>query len=226
MSYLIIGDGKLARHFSHYLQLLNLPFVTWSRPHTLEPLKKLADSSKIILVLISDHAIEEFIKENSFLQNKIVVHCSGCLVTPLAYSAHPLFSFSEQLFDLNTYQKIPFILQDQGPDFIQLLPGLSNPHFKIPSALKPYYHSLCVLANNFTQRIWERFFTEMATQFNIPREALMPYLENTLHNVQMQQAFTGPLARGDKATIEQHLAALQGSPLQQLYKILLLENAL
>lgn len=225
MRYLIIGNGKLARHFSHYFSLLKLPFQQWSRQSSLAALELAVCNSDIILLLISDHAIVDFIAAHPFLQNKTLLHCSGCLVTPMAYSAHPLMSFSDQLFDLATYQQIPFILQDDGPDFAELLPGIKNPSYKIPSELKPYYHSLCVLANNFTHRLWQHFFKEMAERFHIPSEALLPYLATTFQNIQEQRAFTGPLARGDLTTIQQHLQALQNSPLLKLYQ-LLIENSL
>ena len=98
--YLIVGNGKMAKHFGHYLATLNLSFQTWNRQHySVETLKHFADDATHILLLISDHAIEPFIKRHPYIQNKTLVHCSGCLETPLAYSAHPLSTFGHQRGD-------------------------------------------------------------------------------------------------------------------------------
>ncbi len=38
--YLIISSGCMARHFSYYLQLLQLPYRQWSREHNTNPYLK------------------------------------------------------------------------------------------------------------------------------------------------------------------------------------------
>ncbi len=39
-NYLIIGSGRIARHFSYYLQLLQLPYRQWSSEHNTHPYLK------------------------------------------------------------------------------------------------------------------------------------------------------------------------------------------
>src|SRR5690606_28613835 len=87
--YLIIGNGRVARHFEHYFTLLRIPTQSWSRKqNTIEELQELYFSADITLVLISDSQIEEFISAHPFLQSKPIVHFSGSLSTPLAFGAH------------------------------------------------------------------------------------------------------------------------------------------
>jgi 2-dehydropantoate 2-reductase len=85
--------------------------------------------------------------------------------------------------------------------------------------MKAYYHSLCVMANNFTTLLWQKFFKELSTQCQIPAQAALPFLQQTLLNLQHQHttALTGPLARNDQVTINQNLQALTGDPFHAVY---------
>lgn len=231
--YCIIGAGRLAKHFSHYLTLLNLPYSKWHRKaatyatvtdntsdHTLSDL---ISSSTHVLLLISDDAIEPFIKEH-FPSGppsniKHIVHCSGSLVTPLCSGAHPLLSFSEELFDLAHYKQIPFILETNGPKFNDLLPGLPNPYYEIDRALKPFYHALAVMSGNFSTLLWKKLFDEFKDRFNIPPQASFPYLESIMRNIMAPDgpSLTGPLVRGDTETIESNIKALTTDPFRDVY---------
>ena len=86
----IVGNGRVARHFSHYFTLLGLPVSAWSRrARGPSPPEALA-SCRTILVLISDAEVAPFIDAWPPLQEKRLVHCSGSLVTAAAEGAHPL----------------------------------------------------------------------------------------------------------------------------------------
>ena len=165
--YAIIGDGRMARHFSYYLQLLQIPFVQWSRRVSVKPDDSIK-ASACVLLLISDDAIEAFIRDNPLLHAKKVIHFSGKLTTSYAYSAHPLVTFGSTLYPLEVYQKIPFILEQGRAEFTELFPQLPNPHYAIPAAKKALYHSLFVLSGNFTVLLWQKFFKELHQQFAIP----------------------------------------------------------
>lgn len=219
--YLIIGSGRMARHFSYYLQLLQLPYQQWSRAHnTPDELKLMAESCTHVLILINDSAIEEFINNHPYLKSKCCVHFSGCLVTKAAASAHPFMTFSTELYDLDTYSEIPFTLEQEGPDLDVLLPGLPNPSFKIPQQQKPLYHALGVIGNNFTTLLWQKVFQVFQEKLDLPREIAYPMLKRTLMNLMdhPDAALTGPLVRGDEKTIQAHLKALAGDPFYDIYQ--------
>jgi len=218
--YLIIGNGRMARHFSHYLSLLRLPFRQWSRSLGIPLSEVSTKNSPSILLLISDSAIEPFIAEHPCLSGKRLVHFSGQLVTDMAYGAHPLMTFGPELYALQDYQKIPWILEQGAPSFSELLPGLANPHFVISKHEKDYYHALCVMSNNFTTLLWSKFFNEMGGRFQIPKEHLLPILRRTMMNLSddHDNALTGPLARGDERTIAANLASLEGDAYAGVYR--------
>lgn len=219
--YAIIGNGKMASHFCHYLTLLNIPYLHWHRQLSL-PLSAFmeqAEHCERILVLISDRAIEPLIQSYPHIHREKWVHFSGSLVTPYAKSAHPLYTFGPELYDLNTYRAIPFILEEGGAPIEKLLPFLPNPHYSIKPELKPLYHSMCVLANNFSSLLWEKLFSTFENQLNLPRQCAFPYLAQTRTNIQTlgKQALTGPLIRKDKQTISANLSALENDPYHEIY---------
>jgi predicted short-subunit dehydrogenase-like oxidoreductase (DUF2520 family) len=215
----IVGDGRAARHLAHYLNLLNHPVRTWSRRHaTLSPYRALLDCGTVLL-LINDVAIEPFVDAWPALSSHMLVHCSGTLVTSVARVAHPLMSFGETLYDLDTYLQIPFIIDADGPPFDSLLPHLPNPSFRMRSVDRPLYHALCVLAGTGSALLWHKLFTELESRFNIPRTAAFPYLQRVAANLQQdsRRALTGPVTRGDYETVRANLATLQSDPYHAVY---------
>jgi len=220
-SYLIIGDGRVARHFGHYLSLLNIPYYQWHRRLTIS-LEDVLDSaaSVPVLLLINDEAIEPFILKHCQLLKKQCIHFSGSLVSDLAVGAHPLMTFGPELYTLGVYKKIPWVLERAGPCFSTLFPLLPNPSWAIERQQKSYYHALCVMANNFTTLLWQKLFNEMEQHFQIPNIALHPLLQCTLKNITKDphSALTGPLARREKETIKRHLLALEHDTFKDIYQ--------
>jgi len=215
----IVGDGRVARHFQHYFTLLNRPVQTWSRrASAVSPVEALA-SCETILVLVPDVAIEPFVDAWPDLSTHRLVHCSGSLVTTVAECAHPLMTFGSDLYPLETYRSIPFVLDAGRRSLHELLPGLPNPSFTIAASERPSYHAHCVMAGNFSTLLWHKLFDQLEHRFAIPPSAAHPFLMQTARNLvsDADRALTGPLARGDVATIAANLNALEGDPFQEVY---------
>lgn len=175
-----------------------------------------------ILVLLKDSQIDPFLRDLSPEQRsgRTFVHFSGSLVTPLAYGAHPLFSFSGRALSEEELRAIPFVVEREGPGFARLLPGLPNRSFAIPRHQKPLYHALCVMAGNFPVLLWQETFAEAHRQFGARAEWLRPYLQSIVDNAvhSPETALTGPLVRGDLETLRHDLSALRGSKLESLFE--------
>lgn len=214
--YLVIGQGRVARHFLHYFSLLNLPVAHWHRGL---PPSSLPDAPRI-LVLVSDRAIEKVIDENLQGKKGVKIHFSGALATPKAFGAHPLMTFGTELYALEKYRNIPFIIDDNAPALEDLLPGLPNPHARLDPEKKAKYHAMCVLSGNFTCILWQKMFESLQKEFHIPAAAAHLYLQQQAENLvrDYKNALTGPLARGDEDTIARNIAALEGDPFQDIYK--------
>ena len=300
--YLIIGNGRVARHLAHYFSLLKIKTVSqWDRSQPLARLLELATGSTHILLAIKDDAIEPFVDEHltniavcehvqalsaaqaaleagvtpgsmkamaeaiaffnkdhdkplgrkhisqlakvvetlpktgnaglrklaekmdtlkKGLRKNIKIHFSGSLVTRKAYGAHPLMTFGPELYTLEKYLAIPFVVDEKAPLFSELLPGLHNPNVRLSEKNKAKYHALCVMAGNFSCILWQKLFTGLGGELGIPPHTADMYLRQQTENLltNYQGALTGPLARGDEATIARNIRALDGDPFRKIYE--------
>ena len=217
--YGIIGNGRVARHFCHYLQLLQLPYRQWQRQQSITELHKLIAWSDRLLLLISDDAIEPFIEQYPQLHEKRLLHFAASLYSPMAIGVHPLMTFTDELYPLELYQQIVFIRQQEEFDLSDLLPGLTNDCFVIPAQDAELYHSLCVLSGNFSCMLWQKLFSELNSRWGIPKQAALPYLQQVFANIATQaQPLTGPLVRNDQRTLQRNYAALTADPFQAVYQ--------
>lgn len=220
-SYLLIGRRRFAKHLANYFTLSGIPYLIWSRSSQ-KSLSRLISSSAKIVVLINDDEIENFILQNrKGFEDKIWIHCSGLLLFPFAESAHPLMTFSEELYDLETYERIPFITEKGKMHFNELFQELHNQSFRIEKELKAYYHAWCVISGNFTTILWERFFEILENEFGISRHYAFTYLSIIGKNLMMNDTpLTGPLSRNDQKVIQKNLTALElkDDPFVLVYK--------
>ena len=246
---LLIGDGRLAGHLSHYFRLRQLRVTRWSRrrgvfgapspgPATAggaarrdpeEALPALIAKADRVLLAIRDDALPGFVRAHRGAgtdrgrAETVWVHFSGSAAIDGAWSAHPLCTFAGPPYRPEIYEAIPFVVEQEGPPFSELIPGLDNPAAAIPRAAKPLYHALCVTAGNFTQLLWQQLFRGFEQRLGLPAALAVPYLRQTgrslehgLDQRQDRQILTGPLARRDQATVRRNLAALNDARLYDL----------
>ena len=227
--FAILGGGRLARHMRHYFTLSGLPVSAWSRDgaaafnthpiaNNLARLQATLSPASHVLLLVSDQGIPELLQRYPFLHEKTLVHCSGAQSIPGVAGAHPLMTFGHELYGLEQYQQVPFVV-DQGHELRHLLPGLCNPYFPIRPEDKARYHALCVMAGNFSQILWQAA-SERFSALGLPPETLHPYLQQVVRNfiANPYGALTGPLSRGDQHTIHRNLRSLDRDPLQDVYQ--------
>ncbi len=218
--YLLIGNGRVSRHFQHYFSSLNISFSVWHRNHPIAELNQQVKRSTHILILIRDDAIESFIIENLTDTTAYCIHFSGSLVIEKAFGAHPLMTFSQDLYSIERYSSIHFVIDEDAPAFDQLLPGVPNTHVRLPKKLKDKYHALCVLSGNFSCMLWQKLFASFEKEFNIPANVAHPYLLQQTQNLldHYPSALTGPLVRDDKNTIAKNISALTADSFQKIYQ--------
>lgn len=227
--HLILGNGRLSRHLEKYFALEGISFATWPRPRELteEFFILLSRTEKPIThlwILVSDSAISAVAAPilASFGSERLnLLHASGARVVPRLRSAHPLMTFGSELYDLETYRRIPFVLEDQydGETPGAILGGLANPAIFLAPEKRPLYHAMVSASGNFPSMLWADIFRRFEKDLSLPRELLAPFLFQSLTNVIRlgDDAVTGPLVRGDQSTIRAHQNALAGSPLGDLY---------
>lgn len=221
MKYLIIGNGRVAQHFKYYLDLLYLDYYQWHYKNSTLNLEQYLiqlgynnnsiDHELIILLLIKDDAISNFINHHQIIIKKFkTIIFSGSQIFKETITAHPLMTFSDNLYNLDDYTQIPFITT-HTTEPQNLLPGLPNKIYQIPAELLGYYHSLCVISGNFSQILWGKFSKELNETFNLPQDIIKPYIKQIAHNFCLHglAALTGPLQRQDHKTIQRNLKSLE-----------------
>ncbi len=234
--YALLGSGRLARHLGHYFRAEGLETRAWARrpepafndvdvsacPDPDGRLEAAVEDCTHVLLLLSDDAIEPFVRRHAFLRGKILIHCSGALALDEVRGAHPLMTFADALYPPELYRRIPFVTDAGGPGFAELFPGLVNPGYALAREKKALYHAYCVASGNFTSLLWERVFREFEADLGLPKAALLPYMERIFANLAAaEDVATGPLVRRDMTTIERNLAALDGNPLEDVYRAFL-----
>ncbi len=218
--YLLIGNGRVSRHFQHYFSLLNISYSVWQRNLSLSELNEQLKCCTHVLILIRDNVIESFITDNLNNTTAFIIHFSGSLVSDKAYGAHPLMTFNHDLYPKERYETLHFVVDADAPPFDNLLPGLPNPHVRLEKKLKDKYHALCVLSGNFSCMLWQKLFSSFENEFNIPQTVAHAYLQQQTQNLltHYQSALTGPLVRGDTKTIEKNILALTEDSFQSIYQ--------
>lgn len=97
----------------------------------------------------------------------------------------------------------------------RLLNALGSPALQVPVARRPLYHVAGVFASNYLLSILQtavRLLGRAGVTDEEALDAILPLARGTLKNVEdlgMDQAITGPLARGDVETVHLHLRMLE-----------------
>jgi hypothetical protein len=215
--YGIAGDGRASRHLQRYFGLLGLPYKLWHRRSGKSPEAVLAPCSTVFL-LLSDSAIAPFVAAHPFLNNKTLVHFSGSLSLPGVHAMHPFRPLSARPLTLAEYEAIPFALEP-GSSLKRLVPELRNPVLRVRPEEKALYHALCVIGANLPVLLWSRAAAGLAS-FGVTRAAAAAYFRSSLDNFSADpaRALTGPIARGDQATIRANIKALGRDPYAGVYR--------
>lgn len=231
--HLLLGSGRFSRHLSRYFSLEGLSFTNWDFPREISEafFSLLTDREKPVThlwILVSDSAIATVaapilahFSTTSLSPAPMLLHASGAQVIPGLRSVHPLMTFGNEYYNHATYHRIPFVLEAQydGETEKTILGGLPNPAVFLEGEKRPLYHALVSASGNFPSLLWADVFHRFEKGLSLPRELLAPFLFQSLTNLirSGEEAITGPIIRGDHATVRAHQTALAGTPLGDLY---------
>jgi hypothetical protein len=95
-TYGLIGRGRLAGHLARYLELEDRRVVRWHRGRSESAAECFADAD-VLLLAISDDAIESFVNDAVWSRGRLLVHFSGSLVVAGVHGLHPLMTFGSKL---------------------------------------------------------------------------------------------------------------------------------
>lgn len=217
-------QGITAAHAEKSM-LLTKRFDT--EPMTNENLVQQAD---ILLLTVPDRLIQQVAQQLAAagadaLRGKIFLHCSGSLGTevlePLKEqgafigSCHPLQSFVSAATELRgVYMAVDGDAEalEAAKKIAALLGGIP---FHVPAKERRLYHAAACFCSNYVvaaaaigQQLMARWVGSEAAAW----QALLPLFKGTAANLQQAasagSALTGPIARGDCATVSGHLMVL------------------
>jgi len=180
---------------------------------------------QLVLLCVPDTAIAEVAR--GIEPGPWLAHVSGA--TPLAaldpherrFSVHPLQTFTRKRGPEQLDGAWAAITGETGEALAAarwLADTLGLRAFELADDKRTLYHAGAVFASNYVVTI-ERAAALLAEAAGAPREALVPLIERTVEN---GFELTGPIARGDWATVTAHKAAIHAAhpELEHLYETL------
>ena len=198
-------------------------------------------AARILWICVPDDAISEVAKqiaERGNYRGKTVLHSSGALASdilaPLRLagaavgSAHPLMTFVSA--SVPDFQGVPFALEGDAKATAaarKIVRRLGGEPFHIVADSKPAYHAFGFFSSPAVvalvaaaQEVGKLAGLSEREARRLMQAIVLKTIENCFKTTP-QQAFSGPVRRGDVATIRKHLAVLKAQPeLIELYRAL------
>ena len=200
-------------------------------------------NADIIFITTQDSEIVDVAEKlaRNLEQLPLVFHASGALdsniLEPLRQlgcevaSFHPLVSISDPIGGAASFQDKYFCLEgDENAVFIgrQIVETLGGKPFAIKPGTKPLYHASAVIACGHLTALLSialEVFSKCGLDDEKAKEILLPLVSSTINNISKQtpaEALTGTFARGDAASLNEHLRAFRGNMSDELLEIYLL----
>jgi predicted short-subunit dehydrogenase-like oxidoreductase (DUF2520 family) len=164
------------------------------------------------LLCVPDSAIAEVAR--GLGRGPWVAHVSGATTLAaldpheLRFSVHPLQTFTrargaEQLD--GAWAAVTAETAEAGDRALWLARTLGLEPFTLEDASRPLYHAAAAIASNYLVTLY-RTSAALFDLVGAPPQALVPLMRRVIDN---EFELTGPIARGDWATVDRHIEALR-----------------
>jgi predicted short-subunit dehydrogenase-like oxidoreductase (DUF2520 family) len=194
-----------------------------------------AEAGGAVIIAVPDDAIGRvaaaLARSGGAWAGRPVFHTSGLVPSgalgPLvrrgacAASLHPIQSFPRKDAPASVFKGITWGIEG-GPAAVEaageIVRALRGHVLLLSEKDKPLYHAACALASNaFVALEWTAagILQQAGVAEDAAFAALLPLVQGTLQNVKslgLEKALTGPVVRGDSATVRKHLEALGSDP--------------
>ncbi len=199
-------------------------------------------ASDVLFLTVPDGAIRTVYDAlpKELLRGKILCHASGALTAKEAFpdieisggcgcSVHPLFAVSDKKLAYRELVDVFFAVEGTSaclPQMTEWLRSIGLHAQRMDGSKKRLYHAAAVVASNHVVALFAEAMDMLeACGFDetAARAALAPlFLGNARHVAEAgpEKALTGPVERGDAATVEKHLAAIKDEDDRALYRLL------
>jgi predicted short-subunit dehydrogenase-like oxidoreductase (DUF2520 family) len=209
----IVGDGRAGRALAGALAE-----VGWTVDGPLDRNADVSDAARgvDVLVIATPDDVIAAVAASVAPGDAVVVHLSGALGLevleghPHRAALHPLAALPDpetgrrRLLDGCTFA----VAGD--PIVTEIVADLGGRAVDVPDERRALYHATAVVAANHLVALAGQV-ERLAARVGVPVDAYWDLMAGALDNVRRlgaRAALTGPAARGDRATIERHLAVL------------------
>jgi predicted short-subunit dehydrogenase-like oxidoreductase (DUF2520 family) len=223
----IIGQGRMGRGLGRALEAAGVPVTLLGRAPHGEPVRR----ARLVVIATPDdaigHAAAALARERSVGPDHIVLHLSG-LLDRLALHAlaetgaglgsfHPLQSVADPATAAERLRGAYAGLEGDERALEageRLAATLDMRPVRLAPGSKTAYHAGAVFASNFVV-VLAALAEDLARRAGVPpadaASLYLPLLRGTAANLSLGPvaALTGPIRRGDDATVRAHLAALR-----------------
>jgi predicted short-subunit dehydrogenase-like oxidoreductase (DUF2520 family) len=175
-----------------------------------------ADDVDLVLITTSDDAIRRVAAAVEPRPDVVVAHCSGAhsldVLEPHSRRAsiHPLASIPDEWIGAERLTGGCSFAIDGDPLAEELVEALGGRAFRVDPEDRVRYHAAAVIASNHLVALLGQV-ERVAAEVGVPLDAYLDLVSQTLDNVRRLgpgAALTGPVARGDWATVYRHLLAV------------------
>ncbi len=243
-SITIFGSGNVAWHLAYCCKKagVNINFICGRNADNAKELANylgtkyctsvhgIPKDTSLVLVCVSDNAIEEVIEE--LYQLKLpVAHSAGSVPLSVFKNLNDMVGV---FYPFQTFTKgvrmggvrFPVCVESKHADMLILLRTLggriAERVLELDSIQRKNLHLTGVITNNFVNHLFTLSYDFLATK-NIPAEILKPIICETvekLDNYHPNELQTGPARRGNDIIIKEHLKMLQNNKnLQDIYDL-------
>ena len=195
-----------------------------------EDLAGIVKDSDTLFITVPDGASADVWDDMAGLpiKEKVICHCSGSISSAVffdaeargayRYSVHPLYAVSDKYTSYQSLRKAYFAMEGSSArlqDLKKVFMQLGNPVVAMDPSKKALYHAAAVMVSNQVAALVD-MGAELLERCGFDREdaeaALMPLFTGNAQKIKEVgpvTALTGPVERGDAATVRSHLLAFR-----------------
>lgn len=216
-SFRVVGPGRAGLSLHRALSAAGWTALPPLGRH--DDLAGAASGVDLVLVCVPDSAVASVAAAITPSPTAVVAHVAGSLGLdvlashPRVASVHPLVALPDADLGVERLTAGAWFAVAGDPIAADVVAALGGRAIEVDDLDRPAYHAAAVIASNHLVALLGQV-ERVAESVGVPLEAYLSLVRATLDNVAARGpagALTGPVARGDWATVGRHLAALDPS---------------